>query len=114
MRHLLTIAKNPQTIQYLQKGIDNKQPNQNGVGTHEVKLASGSSKPVKPTPMLVKISNYGNRPHDFDTLSSITITVYICVVGWDQSDQFVKLYITDLPGISEVTNDNIKTDFSEK
>jgi len=34
--------------------------------------------------------------------------------GWDRSDEYVKIYITSLPGLNEVTSDNVSSSFSEK
>ena len=36
------------------------------------------------------------------------------LLGWDQSDKFVKIYITDVKGIDGVGADNVKANFTDK
>ena len=45
----------------------------------------------------------------------LTYSALTCVItGWDQSERFVKIYITDIPGVDELSSDNIITNFGEK
>jgi hypothetical protein len=41
--------------------------------------------------------------------------VCVCVlVGWDQSDNYIKIYISDINGLDKVKQDNLKFEFTEK
>jgi len=51
------------------------------------------------------------------TTTSAPLTGYtkkINTYGWDQSDKFVKIYITSLPDINKVTAENVACNFTEK
>ena len=34
--------------------------------------------------------------------------------SWDQSDKFIKVYLTNLPGLSSLNKDNIQLEFTEQ
>ena len=34
--------------------------------------------------------------------------------SWDQSDKFIKVYLTNLPGLASLNKDNIKLEFTEQ
>jgi calcyclin binding protein len=36
------------------------------------------------------------------------------LVGWDQSDNYIKIYISDINGLDKVKQDNLKFEFTEK
>ena len=98
VQHFLSLAKHPKTIALLQSGLVSEitltSKKQNGVVSDSVNVSMESSHSTitKVTPVTSKISTY----------------------GWDQSDKFVKIYISDINGLSELKQENVKSDFSEK
>ena len=34
--------------------------------------------------------------------------------SWDQSDKFIKVYLTNLPGLASLNKDNIQVEFTEQ
>lgn len=36
------------------------------------------------------------------------------VIGWDQSETFVKLYITSIPGVNKINPDEVVKEFTNK
>jgi len=42
------------------------------------------------------------------------ITFKILRIGWDQSSKFVKIYISSVPGIDGLTEENVTATFDEK
>ncbi|XP_011402649.1 PREDICTED: calcyclin-binding protein-like [Amphimedon queenslandica] len=92
LKYLLTLAKHPETISLLNNALKKSSNEQNGEEIKEV-----SMKPLTTT-------------HKKQLLTSTKITSY----GWDQSDKFVKIYITDVKGIDNVGADNVKANFTDK
>lgn len=46
--------------------------------------------------------------------SSANWLCFVPLSGWDQSDKFVKIYITDVPEVNQLKSENIKTNFTER
>uniref|UniRef100_A0A8B9WIC8 Calcyclin-binding protein n=1 Tax=Bos mutus grunniens TaxID=30521 RepID=A0A8B9WIC8_BOSMU len=57
----------------------------------------------------VKISNYGKGIEE----ARIAFVELLREVGWDQSDKFVKIYIT-LPGVHQVPAESVQVNFTER
>ncbi len=69
----------------------------------------------------VKINNYGTFiPNDNwhrlvhnDLHGLAHMSMFVSVLGWDQSDKFVKIYIT-LKGVHTITAENVEVNFTER
>lgn len=69
----------------------------------------------------VKINNYGrfiphnNRHRLFhnDMHGLIHLPLFVSLLGWDQSDKFVKIYIT-LKGVHTIPAENVEAKFTER
>ncbi len=69
----------------------------------------------------VKINNYGAFiPHDkryrlfHNDMHGLThLSMFVSVLGWDQSDKFVKIYIT-LKGVHAIPAENVEANFTER
>ena len=109
LKQLLAQAKHPQTIALLKRGLKEAESSvSNGLLPTVLKsrpvAKSASSVPT------VKISSYG---------MVMVVVFWLCMLiwlvsGWDQSERFVKIYITDISGVDGLSSDNIRTNFSEK
>lgn len=64
----------------------------------------------------VKINNYGAFiPHNnsYPTVTYGLNMSFVFFLGWDQSDKFVKIYIT-LKGVHTIAAENVEADFTER
>lgn len=81
---------------------------QNGSSDHTTIKPLATTPVDKTTASLSKINSYG------ELLILFIILIVMLLSGWDQSDKFVKIYITDLPGLDKLKSEDIKSKFSEK
>lgn len=103
LEQLLLTAKHPRIRLLLQKAL-----NDASIAQHsEVAAVEGNKSSAEEKDILVPPLQ---GPVKASTAGMSKITNY----GWDDSGQFIKLYITSLPGSDELTDSHVKTTITER
>ena len=128
LNYLLTISKHPRTVQLLQDALEHEKRSPhvvNGDDRPHQKCVSGTDSRVPSEPATVKasgrtatgrittkIKEYGE--YGVTMLYWHIIKDSMFLLGWDQSETYVKIYITTIPGLDQISTENVINEFTNK